>query len=66
MLIADSSAWIEWLRQRGSATDLAFDSAFSNDLVVLLEPVKAELLHSARDRAEVGTLLVNAASPFVD
>ena len=56
MLIADSSAWIEWLRQRGSATDLAFDSAFSNDLVVLLEPVKAELLHSARDRAEVGTL----------
>ena len=56
MLIADASAWVEWLRQRESAADLALDVAFANDLVVLLEPVKAELLIGARDRAEVGTL----------
>jgi predicted nucleic acid-binding protein len=56
MLIADSSAWIEWLRERGSAADLAFDAAFANDLVVLLEPVKAELLFGAHSRADVITL----------
>jgi predicted nucleic acid-binding protein len=56
MLIADTSAWIEWLRQRESAADLALDTAFARDLVVLLEPVKAELLIGARDRAEVGKL----------
>jgi predicted nucleic acid-binding protein len=56
MLIADTSAWVEWLRQRESGADLALDEAFANDLVVLIEPVKAELLIGARDRAEVGTL----------
>jgi predicted nucleic acid-binding protein len=56
MLIADTSAWIEWLRRRESAADLALDTAMENDLVVLLEPVKAELLIGARDRAEVGKL----------
>jgi predicted nucleic acid-binding protein len=56
MLIADTSAWVEWLRQRESPADLALDQAFADDLLVLLEPVKAELLMGARDRAEVGTL----------
>jgi predicted nucleic acid-binding protein len=56
MLIADTSAWVEWLRRRESPADLALDAAISNDLVVLLEPVKAELLIGARDRAEVGVL----------
>ncbi|MEP7114198.1 MAG: PIN domain-containing protein [Ilumatobacteraceae bacterium] len=56
MLIADTSAWIEWLRQTESATNVAFREAFADDLVILLEPVKAELLIGARDRAEVGTL----------
>ena len=56
MLIADTSAWVEWLRQRESPADLALDQAFASDLLVLLEPVKAELLMGARDRAEVGTL----------
>ena len=56
MLIADTSAWIEWLRERGTAADEAFDSAFRADLVVLPEPVKAELLLGARNRAEVTTL----------
>jgi predicted nucleic acid-binding protein len=56
MLIADTSAWVEWLRQRESPADRALDQAFANDLLVLVEPVKAELLMGARDRAEVGTL----------
>jgi predicted nucleic acid-binding protein len=56
MLIADTSAWVEWLRARGSGADWAFDSAFANDLVVLTEPVKAELLTGARDRTELATL----------
>ncbi len=56
MLIADTSAWIEWLRQRESAADRALDAAFAHDLLILAEPVKAELLIGARDRAEVGTL----------
>ena len=56
MLIADTSAWVEWLRQTGSPTNVAFRQALGDDLVVLLEPVKAELLTGARDRAEVGTL----------
>jgi predicted nucleic acid-binding protein len=56
MLIADTSAWIEWLRMTGSSTNLAFHQAFSLDRIVLPEPVKAELLLGARNRAEVGTL----------
>ena len=56
MLIADTSAWVEWLRQGESPADLALDQAFADDQLVLLEPIKAELLIGARDRAEVGTL----------
>jgi predicted nucleic acid-binding protein len=56
MLIADTSAWVEWLRGTDSPTNVAFREAFADNLVVLLEPVKAELLFGARDRAEVGTL----------
>lgn len=53
MLIADTSAWIEWLRHTGSATNTAFRHALRADLVVLPEPVKAELLFGARSRDEV-------------
>jgi predicted nucleic acid-binding protein len=56
MLIADTSAWIEWLRHTESRTNVAFRDAFAEDRVILLEPVKAELLIGARDRAEVGVL----------
>jgi predicted nucleic acid-binding protein len=56
MLIADTSAWVEWLRLTGSPTNVAFREALADDLVTLLEPVKAELLMGARDRAEVGEL----------
>jgi predicted nucleic acid-binding protein len=56
MLIADTSAWVEWLRATGSPSSLAFREAFNDDRIVLPEPVKAELLFGARDRAEVGKL----------
>jgi predicted nucleic acid-binding protein len=50
------SAWIEWLRHTESPSNVVFREAFADDLVVLLEPVKAELLIGARDRAVVGKL----------
>jgi predicted nucleic acid-binding protein len=56
MLIADTSAWVEWLRLTGSPANVAFREALADGLVTLLEPVKAELLMGARDRAEVGEL----------
>lgn len=56
MLIADTSAWVEWLRLTGSPTNVAFREALADGLVTLLEPVKAELLMGARDRTEVGEL----------
>jgi predicted nucleic acid-binding protein len=56
MLIADTSAWVEWLRQTGSPVNVAFREALGADLVVVPEPVKAELLLGARNRAEVTAL----------
>jgi predicted nucleic acid-binding protein len=56
MLIADTSAWVEWLRTTGSPTNVAFREAIGAELVVVLEPVKTELLFGARNRAEVTAL----------
>ena len=56
MLIADTSAWIEYLRRTESPADLALDSAFARNEVVLPEPVKAELLVGARSNAELAAL----------
>ncbi|MGZ6984819.1 MAG: type II toxin-antitoxin system VapC family toxin [Ilumatobacteraceae bacterium] len=56
MLIADTSAWVEWLRSTGSQANVAFREALGAELVVLPEPVKTELLLGARNRAEVTTL----------
>ena len=56
MLIADTSAWIEYLRRTESATDLALDAAIARDEVVVPEPVKAELLVGARSNDELRAL----------
>jgi predicted nucleic acid-binding protein len=56
MLIADTSAWIEWLRFTGSPANVAFRTAFADDQVVLPEPVRAELMFGARSREEAATL----------
>jgi predicted nucleic acid-binding protein len=56
MLIADSSAWVEYLRRTESPADLALDAAVARDEVVVPELVKAELLAGARSNAEVRAL----------
>lgn len=56
MLIADTSAWIEYLRRTESRADLALAAAVSSGDITLIEPVKAELLVGARSRAELGEL----------
>ncbi len=49
-LIADSSAWIEMLREHESPADLALSSALAdpNVEVIVPEPVQAEVLVGAR------------------
>ena len=56
VLVADTSAWIEYLRRTESPADLALNDAIETDGVLLLEPVKAELLVGARSNAEVREL----------
>jgi hypothetical protein len=56
MLIADTSAWIEYLRATGSPAHLALREAADRDEVVVPELVRAELLAGARSNAEVRAL----------
>ncbi|MEN9645576.1 MAG: hypothetical protein RL238_2245 [Actinomycetota bacterium] len=56
MLIADTSAWIEYLRRTESPADLALDAAIARDEVIVPEPVKAELLVGARSNEELRAL----------
>lgn len=56
MLVADTSAWVEYLRGTGSPVHLALRAAVGNGGVTLLEPVKAELLVGARTNAELREL----------
>jgi len=56
VLVADTSAWVEYLRSTGSPSHLALRAAVSSGEVLLLEPVKAELLVGARSNAEVREL----------
>ena len=56
MLIADTSAWIEYLRGTGSAAHLALRESVSRDQVIVPEPVKAELLVGARSNEELRAL----------
>lgn len=56
MLVADTSAWIEYLRRTESPVDLALTAAVDAGDVTLLEPVKAELLVGARSNLELAEL----------
>ncbi|MBI4884343.1 MAG: PIN domain-containing protein [Actinobacteria bacterium] len=56
MLVADTSAWIEYLRGTGSAVHLALRASVEAGTVTLIEPVKAELLVGARTNAELREL----------
>ncbi len=56
MLVADTSAWIEYLRGTGSPAHLALRAGVGSGQVTLLEPVKAELLVGARSNLELAEL----------
>jgi predicted nucleic acid-binding protein len=56
MLIADSSAWVEYLRGTGSPAHLTLRDAVAHDEVVVPELVKAELLVGARSNDELRAL----------
>lgn len=49
MILPDSSAWIDYLRDRDIPTVDALDGAIRQGIAVLCEPVWAELLRGARD-----------------
>lgn len=49
MILPDSSAWIDYLRNRDTPAVEALDAAIKQDLVVLCEPVWAEVMRGARD-----------------
>ena len=49
-VIADSSAWVEFLRGSGSAADRGVDAALRAGTLRVTEPVMLELLEGARDR----------------
>ena len=53
MLVADTSAWVEYLRGTGSPVHLALRANMEVGAVTLLEPVKAELLVGARTNVEL-------------
>jgi predicted nucleic acid-binding protein len=56
VLVADTSAWIEYLRATGSPAHLAMRAEVGAGTVVLPEPVKAELLVGARSNTELTEL----------
>jgi predicted nucleic acid-binding protein len=56
VLVADTSAWIEYLRGTGSPVHVALRATVAAGEVTLPEPVKAELLVGARSTTELREL----------
>lgn len=56
MLVADTSAWVEYLRGTGSPAHLALREVVNVGEVTVPEPVKAELLVGARSNVELAEL----------
>lgn len=50
MMLADSSAWVEFLRRTGSEVARRFAQAFFSDQLLTSETVMLEVLAGARDR----------------
>ena len=48
MIMIDTSAWIEFLRDTGSSTATAVEDALASDIAVS-DPIRMELLAGARD-----------------
>jgi len=49
MMLADSSAWVEFLRRTGSEVNRRFAQAFFSDQLLVSETVMIEVLVGARD-----------------
>lgn len=49
MILADSSAWIDYLRGRDTLARRALRAALDQGIAVLCEPVWAEVMRGARD-----------------
>jgi hypothetical protein len=55
MILIDTSAWIEFLRDTGSSVCLRVDELLADD-VALCEPVRMEILAGARDDKQLNDL----------
>jgi predicted nucleic acid-binding protein len=51
-MLADTSAWIEFLRRTGSQSNVAVRDAIARHAIAITEPVAMELLAGRRGRAE--------------
>ncbi len=49
MILADTSAWVEFDRATGSAIDVALRTAMAGDELAVTEPVLMEMLAGAKD-----------------
>lgn len=56
MVLVDTSAWIEFLRDTGSPVCVRVDSLLVGDDVAICDPVRMEVLAGARDERHLGDL----------
>ena len=56
MIVVDSSAWIEFLRDTGSAACEAVDRLLAGDGLVICDPIRMEVLAGARDERHLREL----------
>ena len=67
MVIADSSVWIAFQRDPGSAIGRAMDSLLADREVTMVGPVLSELLRGARSGEELGFIAERLSFlPFLD
>ena len=55
MILIDTSAWIEFLRDTGSATSQQVDDLMDNEIAIC-DPVRMEVLAGARDESHLVAL----------
>lgn len=55
MILVDTSAWVEFLRDTGSPACMAVDRLLGDDIAIC-DPVSMELLAGARDERHLGQL----------